>query len=540
MADYRENYKSLSGNLNILDPIVRHDPTIGASPVMKFNKSERILSGQGGANTAEFDSKKVDGPRVPIIRIDSQVISMERIQKFHLDYKGFVPTCEVVVTQDENRDVERTEAAGMQSNMTVVMVPFVDGAYKSISVNFYITDVQYTEKTATYKGTYLLNKMEVPKTKQITFNPFPSSGCPAKYCQLGPNKYPTTFEFLHYVAVTECGLGFATTDKVKEIKDDKTRIVRNEKYVDAMQKHIAFGGLDADSVFDGWIDLYRYLVVVNFSWVMNYDLDANEIAMKPVNGPDFSSEFMPDAEQQGDMHRVITNYNRLETDSNMKIASWTWEVNNKDIYSKGTLNDYFIGTPTTTKGNNSIEATSIRLKDNSEKNDFAVAQFGSMEFCGYECGDETDHNTPVLMQKRIHDNMLMKFRSKRLVVTMNKPNFGLQRGTIINVVVFCYDPLNKRRMWANMNNLYGDTDPEAYPTDSKMEEVFNDPSVGLPDLSVTGFYYIDGMEFDYKNNENGTKDPEIVQKLFLIKKGYHLNYQNAVSVPKQYKKDVND
>lgn len=540
MADYRENAKSLSGNINFLDPIVRHDPQIGPAPVVKLDRAERIPTGQGGATNAEFDSKKVDGPRVPIIRIDSQTISMDRVQKFHLDYKGFVPTCEVVVTQDKNRDIERTESAGMQSSMTIVMVPFIDGAYKPISVNFYVTDVKYTQDTATYKGTYLLNKMEVPKTKQITFNPYPSPGCSGKYCQLGPNKYPTTFEFLHYVAVTECGLGFATTDKVKEIKDDKTRLVRNEKYVDAMQKHIAFGGLDADSVFDGWIDLYRYLVVVNFSWVMNAELDANEIATKPVNGPDFSSEFMPDAEQKGDVHRTITNYNRLETDSNMKIASYTFEVNNKDIYNEGTLSNYFIGTPSTTKGNNSVEVTSIKMKDNSEKNDFAVAQFGNMEYCGYECGDTEDHNTPVLMQKRIHDNILRKYRSKRLVVTMAKPNFGLQRGTIINVSVFCYDPVNKRRMWKTMLSLAGDTNPQGYDTDRDMEVIFNDNSVGLPDLAVTGLYYVDGMEFDYANNENATKDPQIIQKLFLIKRSAHMNYSNNVASPKSYEKDTND
>ena len=92
-------------------------------------------------------------------------------------------------------------------------------------------------------------------TKQITFNPYPTPGCSAKYCQLGPNKYPTTYEFLHYVAVTECGLGFAATDKVKEIKDDKTRIIRSETYTEAIQKHVAFGGLDENSVFDCWVDL---------------------------------------------------------------------------------------------------------------------------------------------------------------------------------------------------------------------------------------------------------------------------------------------
>ncbi len=514
---------------NWMDPIVRHDPTVGKVPVFKLNKTDQLKDGVG-ITASEVDSKKIDGPKVPIVRIDTQVMSPERIQKVHLDYKGFVPTCEVVVSQTDGKDIERMESAGMHSTMTIIMTPQIDGAYKPISVNFYITEAKYEGTNITYRGTFLLNKLEVPVTKQIKFQE-----CNGKQCGVKENKYPNTFEFLHEIAVKECGLGFATTDKVKEINDERVRLVRNEKYIDAIQKHIAFGGVDADSVFDGWIDLYRYLVVVNFSWVMSETMSPSDMTTKPVVGPEVTSALMPDQVQADDVSRLITNSKKMNCDSDLRIESYSWDVSNESMYNNGNIANYYIGSPSgANNGNNSVEQSSIFMTDNSERSDFSIARFGKTEFCGYEYADKEDHNTPVLMQKRIHDNVLMKYKAKRLVVTMTKPNFGLQRGTIISVAVFEYDQINKRSMWKNMMNLAGDDSPDAYPTDKETEGILNDASAGLIDLAVSGMYYIDGMEFDYVNDSHGSRNPEIVQKLFLIKKGIMTNYSNFVSVPKSY------
>ena len=51
-------------------------------------------------------------------------------------------------------------------------------------------------------------------------------------------------------------------------------------------------------------------------------------------------------------------------------------------------------------------------------------------------GDPEDNNTPVLKQKRIHDNYFRKYRAKTLEVKLAKSNFGLQRGTLISLAIF--------------------------------------------------------------------------------------------------------
>lgn len=534
MADLREFYQPLSPKVNFLDPIVRHDPTIGHSVVAKFNSKEKIQSPSNGMNKSSLDATKYEGPRVPIVRVDMMVYKAENIEYVYIDYDGFIPKAKVIINQKE-KNMELMQTSNMNSNMTIVMTPSVDGQYKPITIDFYITNTEYYHDCIVFYGTYKLLALDQKITKQITFNPYPDNGCPAKYCNLGPNNHPTTYEFLHYVAVTECGLGFAATDKVKEIKDDKTRIIRNETYKDAIQKHVAFGGLDENSVFDCWIDLYRYLVVVNFSWIMTAKLTGHDIGINPTYGHNWANELMKEDEQFGMQHRIITNYRRMPMNSDMDISSWKWLCDNTKIYENGITNNYTIGNPSSTsKGNNSLKTSILKTKENSIDGDNKNFEFKKEYFCGYEYGDSEDHNTPVLMQKNIHDMMFRKFRSKRLEVKMARPNFGIQRGTLINVAIFEYTEVGKRQIWQQLYGLAGDKDPSPTKTDKDMENIFSDPNTSLLNVSVSGLYYVDGMSFEYdKDNE------EVIQRLFLIKRGDISNYLNTNTIAKTYDVNIN-
>lgn len=530
MGDYDKFAQPLSQKVNYTDPIVRHDPKLKQSYIFKFNASEKIKAGGNGFNNSGLESKNLEGPKIPVIRIDNQVINRNDIEHVDIDYTGFAPTATVVISQHE-KSGELLESANMNSNMTVVMTPSVDGAYKPISIDFYISKVDYKPDKITYYGKYRLMQLRQPMTKQIMFNM--NGGCKEKYCQLRSNKHPTTYEFLHYIAVTECGLGFAATDKVKEIKDDKTRLLRNETYYDAIQKHVAFGGLDENSVFDCWIDLYRYLVVVNYSWIMSENVSANDLGIKPVIGVNFNTDLIKHDEQRDIAHRVLTNSKRLYESGDYKILSWKWEVDNTGLMNNGTINTYVSGAPSTVgSGNNSLNANSIVLTGTTSSDSVTKGyQFRKYEFIGYEYGDPEDNNTPVLNQKTIHDNMFTKARQKRLVLTMDKANFGLQRGTLVNLAIFETSEIGKRQMWQNLMNITGDKSANPMPSSEKMEKIFMDSTVEMLNVSVSGMFYIDGMKFEYDKN---TKDNELIQKIFLIKKGSEFDYINANSVAKTY------
>lgn len=534
MADLRDRYQQLSPKVNFLDPIVRHDPSIKKSAVVKFNSSEKIKSSGDGMNKSSLESTKYEGPRVPIVRVDMMVYKPENIEYVYLEYDSFVPKCKVVINQQE-KDMELMQTSGMNSNMTIVMTPSVDGQYKPISVDFYITKTEYHHDCIVFYGTYRLISLEQKVTKQITFNPYPTSGCTAKYCQLPPNKYPTTYEFLHYVAVTECGLGFAATDKVKEIKDDKVRLIRNESYMEAIPKHVAFGGLDENSVFDCWVDLYRYLVVVNFSWIMTEKVSPNDIGINPIFGHNWANDLMKEDDQFGMKHRLITNYRRMPMNSDLDISSWKWQSDNTSIYENGTMNNYIVGSPSSVgSGNNSLTTSGMTIKESSiDGTNCNGYSFKKQYFSGYEYGDKEDHNTPVLMQKTIHDNLLRKYRAKRLEVKMARPNFGIQRGTLINVAIFEYTTLGKRQIWQQYMGITGDQSTETNKSSKEIETIFMDPNTPLMNIAISGLYYVDGMSFEYdKDNE------EVLQRLFLIKKGILSNYLNAKAVTKTYDVDL--
>ena len=104
--------------------------------------------------------------------------------------------------------------------------------------------------------------------------------------------------------------------KVKEIKDDKTRIIRSETYAEAIQKHVAFGGLDENSIFDCWVDLYRYLVVVNFSWVMNEKITPNDLGIHPVIGLGFTDDNIKEDQLFLTIHK-----NSIQSSTLMKMVN---------------------------------------------------------------------------------------------------------------------------------------------------------------------------------------------------------------------------
>ena len=532
MSNYDEMFVPLSSRVNFTDPIVRHDPQVEKSCVVKFNATEKIKSSGNGINLSGGESKNIEGPKIPVIRINNRVMDRNSIGYVYIDYNGFTPTAKVVILQSQKSE-ELLESAGMNSNMTIVMTPSVDGAYKPISIDFYIYKVKYESEYVEYWGKYRMQELQQPMTKQITFNPFPTPGCNAKYCKLGPNKYPTTYEFLHYIAVSECGLGFAATDNVKEIKDDKTRLLRNETYYDAIQKHVAFGGLDENSVFDCWIDLYRYLVVVNYSWLMSEKVDPNDLGIKPVIGTNFNTDLIKPDEQRDMVHRILTNRRRIYESGDYCVSSWKWEVDNTGIMNNGTINTYISGKPATVgSGNNSLETKGITSLGTSSTDSVTKGfQFRKVRFIGYEYGDPEDHNTPVLNQKSIHDCVFTKARQKRLVLKMSKANFGLQRGTLVNVVIFETSEVGKRQMWQNMMNLSGDKTANPLPSSEKMEKFFEDNTAELLNASVSGMYYIDGMSFEY---DIDNKDNELIQRIFLIKKGNEFDYVNTNAVSKTY------
>lgn len=509
--------------LNRTDPIVRHDPTVQANVVVKEYTELAPMEGKGNTKN-EADLKRVEGPFIPIVRVGNLVIKFSNILYMNIDYDAFVPSI-VLKIQQLDRDGEIAEVPGMTCDMTVVLTPHVDGAYKPINLTFYVRDIRYESNSITYYGVYKCMKADEPMTKQVVF-----PGCPAEKCQLPQNNKPTTFEFLHTAAVEDLGLGLAATKQVKEIKDNKTRILHAESYFDAIQKHVAFGGLDEESIFDCWIDLYRYLVIVNVPWVLNEDVKFNEIGYHAEEGLDLTDSKVGSSNTETTMvHRIITNNKSLPSTSNITFRNYSFIVDNERIQDEGAIASPVITKPVSTGGNDGCDQTDVKIQEGSIDGTSLASEYSyrKQEYLGPEYGD--DENTPILNSKVLHDSYFRKLRAKRLKIEMETPNLGLQRGTLVTVMVYEYNNVNKRYMLAHNpsafeTNATDDEGPKITTEDTR--DIDNDGQ-GFLNTSVTGMYYIDGMSFEYN-----IKYQKFVQFLYLVRKGMMPNMSNIENKPK--------
>ena len=59
-----------------------------------------------------------------------------------------------------------------------------------------------------------------------------------------------------------------------------------------------------------------------------------------------------------------------------------------------------------------------------------------------------------------------------------------------------------------------------------LEKILNDPEVGVPNLTVSGMYYISGIEYTYTNTYG------ILQTLVLLRKSPTVSYFNYSSFVK--------
>ena len=139
---------------------------------------------------------------------------------------------------------------------------------------------------------------------------------------------------------------------------------------------------------------------------------------------------------------------------------------------------------------------------------------------------EADGNTPVLYQEKRRSAYFAKLNSKKLKVIMKDPNYALNRGIMLQVSIFGYDRNLKAEMLRNTGNTTkeGDTSDEPTLSPEDKDKYINYDTWGILNTSISGMYFIDGIEFTYNRNEH-----KINQVLYLIKRDESMSYINAAS-----------
>lgn len=540
------------------DPLVYHDPRIKLSAIVKKDKPQYQMNGKPGPDPEEntsnstgningeskdekntdggsnevIDETKTNGILYPLVRIDQYTLEDENIKSFILDYTGFMPTLELYVN-DWNGLIKFSGTPGMNNQITMVIMPSKDGAYKKISLDFSIKTYEKIDDTTLYFfAEYKLLPLRISQTKFLG-GPKPEKWfCEPKPCEHHCDKPGelTTWEVLHKIAL-EVGLGYACTRDLKGIKDHLNRYMASQNYIDYIQEVISYGGLDETQLYDCFISVYNYLTVINLPFVFSSTITYKNLDILATTKVHTTDKNLPE-QKFVKVARVLTNFNRIDGPNNLGFTEYeefSYPNMISDICSEQKMLSF-------SAAYNSLGKTDLQIKEDSIDGRY-VEEYRTQQT------DDTYMNMTgrdIKLQEKIRFNYLNKIRSQGIWLTLNDTNFGLERGTLVSVIFYEYDKTQKRKILdgasaaiydeQQLKNKEKESDPDKFDEteDINKRDVVANEDLGVMNPALSGLYYIDGMEFSFEPEY----DDKIVQKLKLIRKDYRNKMNNKHTAPR--------
>ena len=470
------NQEIIKEPYNPTDPEVKFDPEFEGKLVVKeFDDADKTSS------HGSYNSLKDDAINIPIVRLNNITLTDEQIDQVIIYYNSFFPKIHLSIKDTENV-IKICDTPGFDNEINVVITCQINGYYKKLTLLFYITDFNIYDEYIAYDGVFKMQSLNTHVMKQI-----------------GKGKL-NTYNMLSEIA-KENKLGFAATKKCEEIKDENYRLIRSKTYIDFIQDQLSFSGLDEESIFDAWIDIFGYIVMVNVYYVLNENVEPQQLTIYTIYGGENTINDENMEPQAVQVQRTLTN-NLVDTaNTNLHFKVFENIIDNKKIYENGSLNtNWYMSSPCE---DNKIEQEQLQIIENSAEGvSFAKEyEFGKTEFLGIEFGE-----TPILIKKKINQRYFEKIRAKRLKVELERYNIGLERGTLVNIIFKEYNS-------AVIKTFNNNQDEE-------------ESIEGKINLYMSGMYYIDSMEFEYITDEH-----KIKQYLYLIKKSVDNKPLNKLEDP---------
>ena len=533
--------EKLEPPLNFTDPYVLHDPAAVPGSIADEYMPDHLNNPEmeERSNNRQESTIKTKGILAPLVMVNTKLLHEGQVESMIIYYRDFVPSIELVI-HDDDQLIKNTDIPNLNNVIRVIIIPEIENVYKSISLDFNILSVNIDGNTIKYSGKYKHLPFNKKRIKELIY-----PGCPnvvgksgankeqangTAHCNPPEQKRPNTWELLHIIA-QECELGFCSTDHCQEIEDRLPRLVYNKSYDDFLEEQLEFSGLDEDSIFDAWIDLYGYIVMVNFAWIItNQEVIQNNLAIKVFPGIHGTQELNMPEQKPKEVHRTLVCMPRDGSINNLSFTKYNVIINNSDLVT-GTNRSMYNCNLIDIAGNISITQYDVESIENSvdgkHTEEYAKEQQKSLAI---ECND-----IPINKQKMIRQKYFNKYRARILEIEMDKVNLGLQRGTLVNVVIMTDEANAKQLIAAASTNLIDnqDVEPDKLKVgDLEYKDLIEQENIALPNMALTGMYYIDSMKFEYSYDNN-----EIKQFLYLIKKGSITNLNNWHTNPRIEKVD---
>jgi len=525
---------SSTGEKNITDPKVCHDPSLTFEGIARYWTNQNKVGMEDGELSTNniYEMTKIDAIEYPLIAINNRNVENKDILYMNIEYRNFLASIKLTI-HDIHQTEQKLNTSQMSALIRTCITAKVDKVYRKILLNFrtYDAKIDPSDPTiVTYYGTYYVPGFRQVNTKHIWMESVCSS---QPNCGQGGHINANTWEMLHKIAELS-GLGFAATQQCKEIEDRVIRNIYSQRFDQYIEQQLLHCGNSEENIFDAWVDLYGYIVMVNVPWVMNKNIKSSDLDITINFGLHGTTNDTPENKIET-VERTLTNYNLMGSPSNMEIASYNMKVDNNSI-KHGTLERVYSINFDGVLSN--ISSVDIQTKQDSVDGDFIEDyntgknrpipkfNFNDDAWTGLSGGYD------LHKQKIIRNAYFRKKRQSILHLTLKNINLGLQRGTLVNVAIFEDDPVNKKATFQNIDNLSSASDsvqqPEIeLPSEINEEDIIMDGGALVPNIKLSGLYYIDGMQFEYSYDIG-----RIVQTLFLIKKGNTSGYYNKHNLPR--------
>lgn len=534
--ELKQESSVLETPLNPTDPYVLHDPIMFMGTIVKPVETDL---GENSPVDSQQTSHKIDAIYFPLIKINQKIINNNDIISMKLSSDDILPTLRLTIV-DSNDTITNLNSSGVDTEILVVITSPVEGVYKTIKLPFYIDNV-FNELNNNVRYLTYMCTMKIPKLKQkyTTSMGFPNKnqwgGC--SVCKSSSQKIPNSWEMLHFIA-TECKLGFASTDECKNISDRNWRLFNSyETLEQALKKEKEFAGTsEEEAIFDWWVDFYGYITMVNVPWVLKYDLTTKNLGINAIVGPQTTTDNQKGPEPKVAMvNRTLTTSKDTTTfavNHNLMIRNYEIVTDNM-LYELGTCSTFNIFKPKGAGGSNGCQKFDVQIQEQSVSGFFTERYATNKVFMQSIDMSGTDRQK----KKSIFGRYFQNKRAKMLVVELEQYNLGLQRGTLVNIILTETNPQNKSAMVTNAKNLssvntgeddqlqtqntgqlYGESSDEAPSNTQNVSE----KNIEMVNQGLSGLYYIDAITFEY----DVYKQQKIYQKLYLIKKGIWGNYMS--------------
>ena len=368
---------------------VKYDPTLKIEEIVEpmYATSENECAED---RPAEVQQTKITGILSPLIKVNRILILWDKVTKFELSSKGFLPTLSFTF-KDDLGFTKSLDQPGNDNLVLLQILPPFEDAYKKINLRFFINDVRIKGDIISITASY-----NVPALVQDKLQSFGKI---------------TTYDYLDKIA-KECELGLASN--LDGTEDERYIYLRNTNFVKSIETEIKRSG-NENCILDTWIDLHNYVVLCDM--LERYNAIESEIKVwtAPTVIPDTENTGEPVQPKEEDA--ILSNAIALRT-TQLFINDYTVKNNAGSNLRFGTdkvLQSYYI---------DKSEASSVLIQDGDVKKDTFIKTIYKGELFG-----EYDYFTSEFCRSAF----LQKINSNTIEVSLSTPLLGLERGGKVNV-----------------------------------------------------------------------------------------------------------